>query len=138
MQQDEINEYAVLFKNVFNGEPWNDKWTLETASRRITDMMNTSTFLGMAIYMEKELAGIIFGQEEQWYNGLHFQIQEFCIDKKHQGKGLGSRLLDVFIEELGKKEIFQIYLHTSKGQSTEGFYRGRGFMTSEDMVLMYK
>lgn len=99
MQQDEINEYAVRFKNVFNGEPWNDKWTLETASRRITDMMNTSTFLGMAIYMEKELAGIIFGQEEQWYNGLHFQIQEFCIDKKHQGKGLGSRLLDVFIEE---------------------------------------
>lgn len=137
MKREKIQEYAILFRDVFNGEPWNDKWNLESASKRITTMLDTTTFFGMEMNVEDQLVGIIWGQEEQWYDGLHFQIQEFCISSLHQGKGIGTRLLNVFVEELKKKRIEHIYLQTSKGELTEGFYKKRGFSTISDMVLMH-
>lgn len=30
MNKKYIDKYAELFMQVFNGEPWNDKWTEET------------------------------------------------------------------------------------------------------------
>ena len=71
-----ITEYAELFVSVFNSEPWNDSWTKETALIRIENMMRTNTFIGKAIYFEDNLKGIIWGQKEQYYNGMHFQIQK--------------------------------------------------------------
>ena len=35
----EIDLYTELFIRVFNGEPWNDKWTKETAKKRIMELI---------------------------------------------------------------------------------------------------
>lgn len=86
-----LNDYAELFVAVFNSDPWNDSWTKETAVIRIENMMKTNTFIGKAIYSETDLKGIIWGQKEQYYNGIHFQIQEFCVKSTEQKKGMEKR-----------------------------------------------
>ena len=129
-------EYTELFVSVFNSEPWNDSWTKETASIRIENMMKTDTFLGKAIYCENDLKGIIWGQKEQYYNGIHFQIQEFCVKNTEQNKGYGKALLQALKEELSAIGVTNTYLITSKGAKTEGYYAKRGFITSDYMILM--
>lgn len=136
MNLSHLIEYAELFVAVFNSEPWNDSWTKETAIIRIENMMKTATFIGKAIYCENDLKGIIWGQKEQYYNGIHFQIQEFCVKKTEQNKGYGKALLQALKTELSAIGVTNIYLITSKGERTEGYYTKRGFITSNYMILM--
>ncbi len=138
MKRCAVSEYAKLYMSVFNHEPWNDSWTVETASVRIANMMKTSTFVGKAMYRDGVLLGLIWGQKEQYDLGIHFQIQEFCVGVDAQGKGYGTLLLDELRTVLQRQGITNIYLITSKGQKTEGFYQRKGFQTSDNMVLMYQ
>lgn len=136
MKINNIDEYAQLFMSVFNSAPWNDKWTYETAKVKILNLMNTDTFLGLELIDNEKLTGIIFGQKEQYYSGVHFQIQEFCVRSDLQGKGYGSKLLEELVKRLKEESIEHIYLITSKGERTEDFYQSKGFKTSENMILM--
>ncbi len=131
-----ITKYADLFVSVFNSEPWNDSWTKESAQIRIENMIRTNTFIGKALYFENDLKGIIWGQKEQYYNGMHFQIQEFCVKTTEQNKGYGNALLQALENELSEIGIVNIYLITSKGEKTEGYYGKRGFVASDNMILM--
>lgn len=136
MDLSHIAEYSKLFASVFNSEPWNDKWTEETAVLRLENMMRTNTFIGKALYSENELKGFIFGQKEYYFNGIHFQIQEFCVRSDEQKKGYGKALLQALRDELDTLGVVNVYLITSRGKSTEGYYQRRGFVTSDNMILM--
>ncbi|MDE6731701.1 MAG: GNAT family N-acetyltransferase [Oscillospiraceae bacterium] len=136
MDLSHIAEYAKLFVSVFNSEPWNDKWTEETAVLRLENMMRTNTFIGKALYSENELKGFIYGQKEYYFNGIHFQIQEFCVKSDEQKKGYGKALLQELRNELDTLGVVNVYLITSHGESTEGYYQRRGFVTSDNMILM--
>lgn len=136
MDLSRLSEYAELFVSVFNQKPWNDEWTQETALIRIENMMRTNTFIGKALYADNDLKGIIWGQKEQYYDGIHFQIQEFCVKTSEQNKGYGKALLGALKAELSEAGVTNTYLITSKGESTEGYYAKRGFVTSDYMVLM--
>lgn len=87
---------------------------------------------------DKKLVGFIMGRWEQYYDGIHFQILEFCVDNKMQGKGLGRKILKEFIKTLESKGIYKIFLLTLRNEHTEGFYRKNGLVTDENMCLMYK
>ncbi len=134
--QDKLSQYAELFVKVFNEEPWFDHWTIETATKRLEEMMSNPCTKGLACYINNELVGVILGRKEQYYDGVHFQIQEFYISNSTQGMGIGTALLERFKEELIKEGITQIYLMTLKGERTEGFYNKKGFETDKMSVLM--
>lgn len=136
MKSEKITDYTNLYISVFNSEPWNDLWTYENASIRIENMMNTNTFVGKALYCNDDLKGVIWGQKEQYYNGIHFQIQEFCVKTNEQKLGYGNALLNALKDELALIDVTNIYLITSKGEKTEGYYQRRGFITSDHMILM--
>lgn len=136
MELSDTAEYTKLFVSVFYTKPWNDSWTEETAGLRIESMMSTNTFIGKALYSENELKGFIYGQKEYFYDGIHFQIQEFCVKLDEQKKGYGKALLQALRDELDSLGVVNTYLITSRGDSTEGYYRRRGFVTSDHMILM--
>ena len=67
---------------------------------------------------------------------MHFQIQEFCVRTEHQQSGCGSRLLSALKDELNAIGVVNIYLITQRGESTEGYYKRRGFTASDKMIVM--
>lgn len=134
----DIKEITELFIDSFNNPPWNDKWTYDTASRRLIDIINTPGYFGMSYYHNDILSGIIMGRAEQYYDGRYFQILEFCVRKDMQGKGLGRKLLTEFTDELKCRNVVNVFLMTLHGDSTEGFYKNNGFISDEDMVVMSK
>ncbi len=136
MRKIDLEKYVELFVSVFNTEPWNDSWTEETARIRIKNMMDTNTFIGKALIDNDNIIGMIWGQKEQYFDGIHFQIQEFCVRTNIQGKGYGTVLLDALKTSLKNDNISNIYLITSKGERTEGFYQKKGFQTSDYIIVM--
>jgi len=138
LTEQHIKEIAEIYVGEFNSEPWNDEWTIESASKRISQMINCEGFDGLVAYNDGKLAGMILGNHEYYYNGIHFHIKEFCVDLNFRGKGIGSRLFEEFIKRLKSNGINEIILLTSKTEGTEGFYKKHGFKSFEGMVMMGK
>lgn len=133
---DMLDELAGLFADVFNAPPWNDGWSVEQARARLLDIINTPRFCGMAEYRGGKIVGLIMGRGQQYFDGVHFEILEFCVSRDMQGQGIGGRMLNEFTEYLHEQGICNIYLLTMKGANTEGFYQKNGFKTNQDMCLM--
>lgn len=133
-----IREISEVYVNAFNCEPWNDKWTIESASKRISQMINCEGFNGLVAFDEEKLVGMILGSIEYYYDAVLFQIKELCVEPKIKGAGIGSKLLSEFITRLKAKGIDRVILLTLKTNETEGFYKKHGFKTFENMIMMGK
>lgn len=136
MTLENISSYAEVFIETFNCEPWNDSWTTETATMRLSGLMSSSTYFGLHLRDNDKIVGFILGQKEQFFDGIHFQIQEFCVIPTEQRKGYGTALLKELKEFLKESGVVSTYLITSKGERTEGYYQKQGFNTSEYMIVM--
>ncbi len=134
----DIEEIAEMYVETFNAPPWNDEWTLETASKRLHQMTNCEGFYGLKAYLHGELCGMILGSEEQFYNGVMFNAKEFCVKNEMRNKGIGTKILTEFEKQLKDNQISEIILFTSREDGTEGFYNKRGFRSYNGMVMMGK
>ncbi|MDZ7544088.1 GNAT family N-acetyltransferase, partial [Clostridium perfringens] len=111
-----------MYVETFNSPPWNDEWTIETASKRLYQMINCEGFYGLIAYKEEMVVGMILGSEEQFFNGLMFNIKEFCIKNEMRNNGIGTILLKEFENRLKNRGVTEIILFTSREDGTEGFY----------------
>lgn len=136
IKKSDINNIARVYVKTFNAEPWNDKWTIETAYNRLMQMVNCEGFYGLMLKDCDDIIGIILGNHEFYFTGMQFLIKEFCIDPVFQGKGFGKDLLNEFSARLKEKDIKEIYLFTSKEQSA--FYKKHGFWELNNIVFMNK
>jgi len=136
MTKENIADYAKLYMSVFNSPPWNDSWSEETAVRRISEIMSSDTFIGKAAYIDDELMGIIMGQCEQGDISVQFHLLEFFVKVSAQNNGIGTSLMNELKTELKSQGITHIYLITSHGEKTEGFYSRRGFRTVSEIVMV--
>lgn len=138
LNKEHVREIAEIYVDAFNSEPWNDKWTIESASKRIYQMINCEGFDGLVAYEDEKLIGMILGNHEYYYDTMIFQIKEFCVDLKVRGTGIGSMLFDEFESRLKARGIGRIILFTLRTDKTEGFYEKHGFESFENMVIMGK
>lgn len=136
MRRDALNEYTDIFLKAFGGEPWNEPWTRETASRRIGQFMDTASAFGLAMEENGAVIAFILGQFESYYDGTRFYIQEFCCAR--QGGGYGTALMAELERQLKEQGVVRTYLMTIHGDATEGYYNRRGYVTDPDNIWMYK
>ncbi|MGG7096871.1 GNAT family N-acetyltransferase [Clostridium sardiniense] len=120
----------------FNSEPWNDRWTEESATKRLTQMINCEGSYGLVCYLDEEPVGMILGNHEYYYDAMHFNIKEFCVDHSKKGQGIGKKVLNEFTNRLKDKGINYIYLLTSRTDKTEGFYKKNEYESVDDVVMM--
>ncbi|MEF9959246.1 MAG: GNAT family N-acetyltransferase [Niameybacter sp.] len=133
-----LDQVAAIYMRAFNAPPWNDQWTVETATKRLSSMMSHEASYGLVAYEKEQLVGMILGYEEQFYDGLKFEIKEFCTDPAVSGGGLGTQLLNEFEEHLKHKGIDEIVLLTCRAEDTQGYYTRRQYKEIQEMVLMGK
>jgi len=88
-----LPEAAQLFTRVFNNEPWNDSWTQEQSLERLTDIFNTPHYAGAAHFENGKMIGLIMGRGEVYFDAMHFQVIEFCVDTEMQGRGIAKKML---------------------------------------------
>ena len=138
----EKSQYPLLAKHyveTYNAAPWNDRWTEELALEKFDEMMSSRGAFGLVCYDDDDnFAGVILGNPEIFFDGKQFFVRDFFVPLALQGKGLGTRLMAELEKRLAAIGINEVYLFTSKGERTEGFYQKRGFTTWTNMVLMGK
>lgn len=133
-----LDECTNLFISAFNAEPWNDKWSFNTARRRLEDIYMTPNFKGLVYKKNDKIVGVIMGNYEQWYDGFHYNIKEFFIDSNTQKNGIGSKLLKCLENHLKETSVNFIHLFTAKSDKTEGFYKRNEYEIPEKITMMSK
>ncbi len=139
LEKKHLPKLAKIYVDAFNSAPWNDEWTEESASNRLSQMINCQGYYGLVCFDENDnICGMILGNHEYFYSGMHFNIKEFCVNIRLRGKGVGSALLEEFLTRLKSKGIDEVILVTSRTNETEGFYNKQGFESFNSMVMMGK
>ena len=138
LSETHLPEIIEMYVAAFNAPPWNDKWTAETATKRLRQMMHCEGFMGLVCYKDKAPCGMILGNVEHYFDCTHFVIKEFCVRLDLRGFGIGAKLLHEFETRLKACGVGKIYLLTSRTEETERFYQKRGYESWNSMVMMGK
>jgi len=138
IKKEQILKCTELYIKVFNDEPWSDKWTLETAHKRLNDIYISPNFEGILYVEDEQVKGAIFGNYEQFYEGVHYNLREMFISKELQGKGIGSKLMNELGGRLKELGVTTIILFSSKGNKTSEFYLKNDFSEWSSMAMMGK
>lgn len=126
------------FGEVFNGEPWREAWTLDTARTYLRDLWNTPRTSGVVAETGGNVIGFALGHAEQRDQGVHFYLSEMCVLSEYQGQGVGKGLLGKLETDLKTQGVLKVYLLTARGGAAEAFYWACGFYVSEKMVMLGK
>lgn len=137
LTNDDILTCAFLYKNLFTAAPWNESWDETSAKLHLEEIFNTPGFLGLGYFdNNNDLQGFIIGICESWLAHKQFYVNEMCVDNKHQGKGIGTLLMQRLKEELKSRNISKMYLLTLRDSNAQHFYQKHSFIESEKMIVM--
>jgi len=130
----QLEKCAEIYPEAYNAEPWNDNWTYETAKALLTCYYNTPDFKGWAAIANNKIIGCAIGNVEPYYSGNIFILKELFVSANMQEAGIGSSLLAVMKQTLGKMNIKMIILSTYR--SIFNFYKKSGFEEMEEVGTM--
>ena len=136
VQAPQLPELAASYRRTFNGAPWWDRWDSRSALLRLNDLYRTPGFAGWALWKDGLPQACVLGRSERYYDGDCFQIVEFWVDPGVQRRGLGRLLMEALRRQLARRKIVRIYLITSPGDATAGFYRKSGFLLQDGLCVM--
>ena len=127
-----------LFLSVFTNEPWNDDWSDRDQLRRyLTDLTGNANSLALGFFDGEKLVGVAMGQIKHWYSGTEYFIDELCISRELQGKGIGTAFVGDIRGYLKEHGINRIFLLTGRDVPAYSFYTKRGFSEAEALVPLY-
>ena len=130
---------TALFYDVFTNEPWNDDWSdVAQLDAYITDLIGQHNSLALGFFDGDRMVGVSMGIIKHWYTGTEYCIDEFCIDRRMQGQGIGTIFMQEIEQYLVKREIRRIFLQTERTAPAYGFYLNRGFQELTDHVSFVK
>ena len=128
-----------LFKDVFTNEPWNDDWSdAKQLNAYIDDLTGQTNSLSLGYFDGDRLVGLSLGCVKHWFFGTEYCIDEFCVDRHVQGKGIGSAFMKAIEAFLAERRITRIFLQTERTVPAYAFYGRRGFRELKDHVSFAK
>lgn len=134
-----LPQIAELYRAAFAGEPWNDDWSdgeqLAAYIREISCPFNS---LNYGLLINGSLAAVSIGMIRHWWEGTNYNIEEFFVSPDMQGKGIGTRFMQMIGEDVKKRGLSGIFLQTDSDKPAYRFYRKNGFGDLDTHVSLYK
>lgn len=133
MTHTDLAPYGSLYAKAFPQEHWGIDWTDESAAAYLQDFFEQKKFVGYVYEEQGEVLGCILA---------HRRICGLCLNEMavlpgHQGRGIGSQLLNALNRYSRENDLAGIVLYTSRYAPAAAFYEKHGFMLSEGTVCMY-
>ena len=134
-----FTEIKNLFREVFSAPPWNEDWSDDfQLDNYLKDLIEVRNPIIFGLYTESSLIGISIGKIKHWCGGTEYFIEELCIQREHQGKGLGREFFSLIEKRLKEKGIDTIYLMTERNKPAYDFYKKIGFKELPELTSFVK
>ena len=134
-----IDEMAELYKNAFAGEPWNDDWSDRVQLYEyIKEISGAYNCLNYGLKVDGKLVAMSLGMIRHWWEGTNYNIEELCVAPEFQGKGMGSRFMEMIERDIQTRGAVGIFLQTDNDKPAYRFYQKIGFGNLGAHVSLYK
>ena len=127
---------ARLFVEVFNGRPWNETWSYDSAFFRLTNITATPGFMGIKAIKDRSIVAFVIGYCEPFDEGTDFFVKEMCVAPPLQRQGIGTELLNDLKKRLISAGMRRVYLLASSGGPAVKFYERNGLRVIKRMIVM--
>ena len=132
----DLNGIAGLFVRVFRSPPYAEQWEFSIAHRYLGDLIAGSAGIAFTVPgPDGTSAGFILGA---CHGVVRAMVYEIAVDDRFRQRGIGSALLDRFIEEARSRGAREIELLARRDLPAYRFYRRRGFRSTRRMILMIR
>jgi GNAT superfamily N-acetyltransferase len=134
---DDFDRCCELYIQVFNGAPWFDKWTSESARAHVRELVDDNNFVGFTAW-DGDLVGAAFARTRTFYSGTELFIEELFIAPNCQRKGIGTALMRE-VESYAKSiAATNITLITGAGYPSFDFFAKCGCKHVDALAFMHK
>lgn len=138
LNANDMEACAHLLIEAYNAEPWNNHWTIETATRYLNEYFSSAQFVGFVLCEKDAIIGAMFAHRKTWWTNDELFVDEFYITPSLQRQGYGKALLAHAEEYVKSQNLAGLTLLTNKYFPARNFYEKHGFTQADHVVFMYK
>ena len=124
-----------VFTRAYNGPPWHNGWTVESAAVYLRDIIEHGSFVGFTAAGGK-IAGACLCRIRTWWSGREIFIEELFVTTAAQGRGIGRGLINAVRGYAAANDLRAITLLTDNRKPALGFYEKMGFCVLGNVVYM--
>src|SRR3989339_344670 len=135
-KKSELKVISKIYVKEFSKVPYEENWTLPKALKKMKFYYEFYDLY--SIKLDEELVGFAVVNPNFMCPGEIAFGEEFAIDEKFQGKGIGTKILKEIIEIYRKKGYESFMLIASKKSNAFKLYKKIGIKESKEGVLMEK
>lgn len=128
-----VSRAAPIIVQAYAEPPWNEKWTLDRASRRLLELSNTPGWLGIAALLDGYMLGFAVGHPHTSVSGTGLYIPEIAVLPNYQRRGIGTQLLRLLHEEARKCGFTSTWLLSQKEGGAADYYKSCGYRREENL-----
>lgn len=135
----DIENIKNIILETFSREPWNDNWIdKKQLHSYILDLIGNKNSLSIGLYENGELIGVSLGRVKHWYTGNEYWIDDLAILPQVQGRGCGSKFIDMIEDNIKSKNFVGIVLFTEREIPAYYLYVKKGFEEKRERVFFEK
>ena len=134
-----MDEMAELYKTAFAGNPWNDDWSdRKQLYEYVKEISSAYHCLNYGLRIDGKLVAMSLGMIRHWWEGTNYNVEELCVSPELQGKGVGSRFMEMIEKDIQTRGAVGIFLQTDNDKPAYRFYHKIGFGDLGAHVSLYK
>jgi ribosomal protein S18 acetylase RimI-like enzyme len=131
----------ALYKEIWKEPPWNEYfWNDEIVNEEINSALNQKDFVGKLAINSNDIIGFTWGYSlpnkfhflDDLRNLKTFYIAELAVERNFRRRGIGTKLVNMMIEDARKLDYEIVTLRTHIKSVAYNFYLKLGF---EDMKI---
>lgn len=135
----DIEQIKTVILESFSREPWNDNWQdQEQFHSYIIDLIDNKNSLSLGLYENNDLIGVSLGRVKHWYTGTEYWIDDLAILPVEQGKGCGSKFIELIEDFIRHRGIVGIVLFSERNIPAYHLYVKKGFSERPERVFFEK
>ncbi len=127
-----------LLMDAYNGAPWENHWTEETASRHLKEFLSCPAFVGFTALENGQTVGALFAHRQTWWTQDEVYVDELFVHPLFQGKGHGKQLLQAAETHCRENGLAGVVLLTNRHMPAKAFYDRNGYVQADHVIYMYK
>ncbi len=137
MTEEDIPRLVQLYMDYYNGKE-GGQWTEATTSKRIHQVLTREDSYCLVQEEGEEFLAFAMGYFEQFDDGFVYDLVEIVVDTQHQGKGVGTALMQELEARVKREGAILMILDAVNDSFHEHFYSKLGFGTATNLVIKTK